>query len=256
MIQMYKNTPLFYSSVGTGNPLVLLHGFLESSSIWEPFVGELSLKRQIITIDLPGHGRSGNIADCHSMELMADAVHEILTHLQIKNATIMGHSMGGYVSLEFCKKFPIMTQGLVLLNSTPEADSEERKKNRSRSIKIIRRNKSSYISMAISNLLSEKNTKLYPEQVERLKNEAMSFSEEGIMAALEGMKIRTDNLSTLSGFMGPKYMINGTQDPILNFSAAERLAKTCNCKLFPLEGGHLSFIENEKELQSIMHFID
>lgn len=110
--------------------------------------------------------------------------------------------------------------------------------------------------MAISNLLSEQNTKLYPEKVESLKNEAMNFSEEGIIAALKGMKIRTDNKAVLSLFKGVKYLISGTQDPILNFSDVERVATTCNCELFPLEGGHLSFIENEKELQSIMHFID
>lgn len=256
MMQMYKNTPLFYSSAGTGNPIVLLHGFLESSSIWEPFIKDLSRERQVICIDLPGHGKSGNLNDVHSMDLMAEAIHAVLAQLQIQKVTIMGHSMGGYVSLAFCKKFPIMTQGLVLLNSTPEADSEEKKKNRDRSIEITKRNKSSYISMAISNLLSEKNSNFFADQIESLKKEAMTFSEEGIIAALEGMKIRTDNLSTLSEFMGPKYMINGTQDPILDFSDTERIANTCGCKLFSLEGGHLSFMENETELKKIMHFID
>ncbi len=256
MIQMYKNTPLFYRSAGIGNPLVLLHGFLESSSIWDPFIDELSEKRQVISIDLPGHGKSGNVGEIHSMELMADAVHEILVHLQINKATFLGHSMGGYVSLEFCRKFPIMTQGLVLLNSTPEADSEERKKNRDRSIKIIRKNKSSYISMAISNLLSKKNSKRYLEQIENLKNEAMTFSEDGIIASLEGMKIRTDNKEVLARFKGAKFLISGTQDPILEIIDIESIADRCNCNLFTLDGGHLSFIENKKELLSIMHFID
>lgn len=256
MIQMYKNTPLFYSSVGTGNPLVLLHGFLESSSIWDPFVKELSEKRQVIIIDLPGHGRSGNLGETHSMELMADAVSEILKHLDIKQVTMVGHSMGGYVCLAFCKKFPIMSKGIVLLNSTPETDSEERRKNRDRAIKIVRKNKNSYISMAISNLLSEKNRELFPKELGKLKKEALCFSEEGIIAALRGMKIRTDKVSVLTLYNGPKYIVAGIDDPILKFSDAEQVADRTNCNFLPLSGGHLSFIENKNEIKKFMHFID
>jgi len=157
MMLKYKNTPLFFSAKGIGNPLVLLHGFLESSNIWKPFVEELSKNRQVIAIDLPGHGLSGNIDDIHTMELMADAVQHILLHLSVDKASFLGHSMGGYVSLAFYEKFPTMTKGLVLLNSTPEADSDEKKKNRERSISLLKRNKKAFVSMAISNLLSEKN---------------------------------------------------------------------------------------------------
>ena len=256
MIQMYKNTPLFYSSKGNGNPLVLLHGFLESSSIWDPFIDELSEKRQVITIDLPGHGRSGNIAETHSMELMADAVHEVLQQLQIKHVTLIGHSMGGYVSLAFCQKFPIMTKGLVLLNSTPEADSEERRKSRDRSIKIVRKSKNAYISMAISNLLSEKNRELFPKELEKLKKDALGFSKEGIIGALKGMKIRTSKVSTLTHFKGSKYIIAGINDPVLIFSDVESVANRTNSIFIPLSGGHLSFIENKSELKKFMHFID
>jgi len=167
MIQMYKNTPLFYRSVGTGNPLVLLHGFLGSSSIWNPFIEELSRKRQVITIDLPGHGKSGTFGEVHTMEFMAETVHEVLRNLQIAKASFVGHSMGGYVSLAFCKNFPIMTQGIVLLNSTPETDTEEKKNNRDRAIKIVKRNKESYVSMAISNLLNQDNKELFTAKIEK-----------------------------------------------------------------------------------------
>lgn len=256
MIQMYKNTPLFYSSKGLGNPLVLLHGFLFGSSIWNPFVEELSKKRQVITIDLPGHGKSGTFAEIHTMELMAEAVHEILIGLQIENASFVGHSMGGYVSLAFYKKFPIMTKGLVLLNSTPEADTEERKKNRDRAIKIIKRSKESYVSMAISNLLNQNNKVLFTEETEKLKHEAMTFSDKGIIAALEGMKIRTDYTSLFSRFRGVKYLVAGRKDPVLNYTDIERVAEQCNCILLSFPDGHLSFIENVEKLNQFLHFID
>lgn len=256
MMQMYKNTPLFYSSKGTGNPIVLLHGFLESSSIWDSFTEKLSEKRQVITIDLPGHGKSGNISETHSMELMADAVFTILQELRVKEVTLIGHSMGGYVSLAFCKKFPIMTKGLVLLNSTPEADNEERRINRDRAIKIVRKNKDSYVSMAISNLLSVKNRKLFIEELEKFKKEASSISAEGIIAALKGMKIRTEEIATLTHYKGPKYILAGDSDPVLNFSDIEILADKTNSIFLRLSGGHLSFIENKSEIEKFMHLID
>ncbi|WP_144960604.1 alpha/beta fold hydrolase [Gillisia sp. Hel_I_86] len=253
---MYKNTPLFYRSVGAGNPLVLLHGFLESSAIWDPFIEELSKKRQVITIDLPGHGKSGSIGECHSMDLMADAVHEILMQLQIEEATFIGHSMGGYVSLAFCKNFPKLTKGLMLLNSTPEPDNKERRQNRDRAIEIVRKSKDTYINTAISKLLSKKNRELFPQELETLKKEALSFSEQGIIAALKGMKIRTDNKTILSQFTGPKYIVAGNQDPVLKFSEAKIVAYSTNCNFLSLSGGHLSFIENKNETKKLMHLID
>ena len=253
---MYKNTPLLYSTKGIGNPIALLHGFLESSSIWEPFVEKLSENRQVITIDLPGHGKSGNFEEIHSMELMADAVFAILQELKVKEVTLVGHSMGGYVSLAFCKKFPILSKAIVLLNSTPESDNEERRINRDRAIKIVRKNKDSYMSMAISNLLSAKNRELFSEQLEKLKKEAFNLSEEGIIAALKGMKIRTDETKTLLHFNGPKYMVAGDKDPVLNFSDAKLVAKKTNCVFLPLSGGHLSYIENKSEIEKLLHFVD
>ena len=210
----------------------------------------------MITIDLPGHGKSGNFEETHSMDLMADAVFSIIQELNIKQVTLVGHSMGGYVSLAFCKKFPILPKGIVLLNSTPESDSEERRINRDRAIKIVRNNKGSYISMAISNLLSANNRELFPEQLEKLKKEALKLSEEGIIAALKGMKIRTDETSTLTLYNGPKYMVAGDKDPVLNFSDAELVANKTNCVFLPLSGGHLCFIENKSEIEKFMHFID
>ncbi|UJH89983.1 alpha/beta fold hydrolase [Antarcticibacterium sp. 1MA-6-2] len=87
MLLEFKNTQIFFTSKGAGKPLVLLHGFLESSSIWEPYIEDLSQVRQVICIDLPGHGHSGTIGSIHSMELMADVVKAVLEHLKISKAS-------------------------------------------------------------------------------------------------------------------------------------------------------------------------
>lgn len=252
----YKSTELFYTTKGTGNPLVFLHGFLESTKIWEPFIEKLSAKRQVICIDLPGHGQSGNISDVHTMELMADAVEAILQHLKIEQASLVGHSMGGYVSLAFMEKFPEMTKSLVLMNSTPAEDSAEHKINRDRSINIVRKNKKAFVSMAISNLLPPENHFKFKTELEELKNQALQMSEEGIIAALEGMKIRTNRNSLLRGFINPKFLILGAKDPVLSISTTKKIGIYCKCKIILTENGHLSYMENYTEIEEFLPFID
>lgn len=252
----YKNAEIFYSVKGTGNPLVLLHGFLESSKIWDPLVSELSEKRQVVTIDLPGHGLSEVISEFHSMELMADVVHELIKELEIETATICGHSMGGYVALAFCERFPEKTKSLVLMNSTPEEDSAERKINRDRAADLVQRNKKAFVSMAISNLLTAENNLKFKTEVDQIKAEAQKFPTEGIVAALKGMKIRTSKLETLKSFDGYKLIISGEDDPVLDHEALETVAYKSNTVFKNLSGGHLSYLENFQEISQMMHFID
>ena len=252
----YRNTQLYYTSKGIGNPIVLLHGFLESSNIWNFFIPSLSEKRQVICIDLPGHGKSGNLDEVHSMEFMADAVHHVLSHLKIEKVTLVGHSMGGYVGLAFSEKFPIMTSGLVLMNSTPDEDLEERKVMRDRAASLVERNKSAFVKMAISNLLSEENSLKFKSEIEALKKEALTFSTEGIIAAIKGMKIRTNRIEVLKSLEVPKFIIAGKNDQVMDYERVKYVAKYCNCKLISLKSGHLSYMENQLEIQTFMHFID
>jgi len=84
----------------------------------------------------------------------------------------------------------------------------------------------------------------------------MLFSDKGITAALEGMKIRTNYTGLFSQFQGQKYLVAGRKDPVLTYTDIEIVAVQCNCKLLSFPNGHLSFIENEKELNQFLHFID
>lgn len=252
----YNGAEIFFTVKGIGNPLILLHGFLESSKIWKPFLPALEKKRQVVCIDLPGHGNSGNIGDVHSMEFMADVVSKVLEHLNIEKAGFAGHSMGGYVCLALLEKSPSPVKNLVLVNSTPEEDSEERKQNRERAIDLINRNKSAYIKMAISNLTSPENSRIFKSELEELKAEALQFSTEGIIACLRGMKIRTNKIELLKSLNAQKIMIMGRKDPVLNVEETISLGRHCNCKIILTENGHLSYLENRVEVEEILHFID
>ncbi len=135
---IYKNTKITYTDQGKGTAVVLLHGFYENKEMWNAFVPEFSKKHRIITIDLLGHGQTECLGYVHSMEDQADMVHHVLHELKIRKAVLVGHSMGGYIALAFAELYPDAMKGLVLLNSTSRADSDERKANRDRAIIAVK----------------------------------------------------------------------------------------------------------------------
>ena len=244
MILHYKNTSIHYETFGKGPAIVLLHGFLESSTMWKPLFPELSKNHFVITLDFPGHGKSDVISEIHSMELMAEVVNELLKLLQIPSATFVGHSMGGYVTIAYAELFPEKIDKLILLNSTPEADSEERKENRNRALKVIGQNPSSFISMAITNLFAETSRQKFSAEIETLKKEANAFPLEGIKAAIKGMRDRKDRTEVLKNLNKKKYSILSENDPLLLIEETKKLAESCNAKIITIGGGHHSTYEN------------
>jgi len=255
---IYKGAKIYYTKQGQGAkvPLVLLHGFLEDSEIWNPIVEELQKERQIICIDLPGHGKSDGIADVHTMQLMADVVWQVLKALEIQEISIAGHSMGGYVSLEFLENFPMILKSVMLINSTLVEDTVEKRKIRERSVELVGKNKKAFTSMAISNLYSEKSTREFAPQIKKLKARAVKMKAENIQAALNGMKIRPDYLEELKAFSGQKIVVAGKQDPILDINELESLALECECEFYSMENGHNSYLEDMNSLRAKMLLID
>lgn len=256
MITEHQGIPVYYNSIGQGKPIVLLHGFLESSKIWHPFLEELAAKRQVVCVDLPGHGNTGIFGEVHSMELMAQVVNSVLEELNIARATIVGHSMGGYVSLAFAELYPEKISGLVLMNSVPVADTEEKRINRDKSAKLVGMNKSAYIKMAIENLVAPGNEIIFQEELENLIREAQNFPPEGIIANLKGMKIRTERITVLKQLKTYKIMISGKEDPIMPLKTMESVAILCDCPIISINGGHLSYIENVSDIRDFMHLVD
>ena len=130
----FNRIKIHFKTTGTGTPVVLLHGFLETGKIWAPFIEIIAEKHQVINIDLLGHGKTGCVGYIHTMETMAEAVHAIFSELKITSeATFIGHSMGGYVSLAFLEKYPYISQRVPqtqiasYLGMTPEFLSQVRR---------------------------------------------------------------------------------------------------------------------------------
>ncbi|WP_248724819.1 alpha/beta fold hydrolase [Seonamhaeicola sp. ML3] len=257
MILEYKGIPIYYTDEGKGSAVVLLHGFLENSTIWKSLAPQISKNNRVICIDLLGHGKTGCLGYIHSMELMAEVVEAVLKHLRIRKSILVGHSMGGYVALAFAEKRPDNVKGLCLMNSTSRADSPEKKINRERGIQAVKQNHKTFIRIAIKNLFTKENQDIFSKEIEALIEECLKTPLQGIVAALEGMKIREDREVLLHFSPYKKMMILGKNDPALNHKDLIAQIQNTKVKLVEFEDGHMSFIENKAELsQEIMHFIE
>ncbi|WP_304038921.1 alpha/beta fold hydrolase [Mesonia mobilis] len=249
----YKNIQIAFTVEGKAETIVLLHGFLESSTIWKNVVSAFKETHQIIAIDLLGHGKTEKLGYIHSMETMAETVHAVLSELKVEKASIIGHSMGGYVALAFAEKFPQQLEKLILLNSSTVADSEERKENRDRAKRLVKQNKQAFISMAIKNLFTDENRNALRTEINALVEEAVQLPEEYIIASVEGLKNRKDRTEILQQYSGEKIIIAGKNDPVVPFKEIEAIAEKTNSTFISFEDGHMSYLENEEELLKVLN---
>jgi pimeloyl-ACP methyl ester carboxylesterase len=252
MVLAHKGIDIFYTDEGTGEALVFLHGFLENSNMWQGLIPSFSKQRRVVCIDLLGHGNSGNIGYIHTMEMMADAVLAVLNHLTIKRAIFIGHSMGGYVCLALAKMESHRIQKLILLNSTWESDTPEKKLIRSKTIQTIKNSFEAFVKLSIPNLFADKNRVKFKNEIAEIRDQAMKMSQEGVIAALEGMKIRLDYAKIVKDFEFERYIIVGKEDTFVNVQKI--LAEAENLGIIPrlLDGGHMSHIENRTETLLIL----
>ena len=251
----HNNAQISYQMQGKGKSLVLLHGFLENSDIWNKFSDQLSAKYHVIAIDLLGHGQSDMQSDVHTMELFAESIKAVLDHLQIDKAVMIGHSMGGYVSLAFADMYPQMLTGLGIFHSHALADTPEAKINRGRAIQVVRDNHKSFISMFIPDLFTKENQVKLETEIKELQTAAREIPQESVIASLEGMRHRTDKLALLQSIEIPIAFIIGKQDPRTPLDKLlPQIALPKHAEVLLLQDvAHMGYLE---DYETTMSFVD
>ena len=244
----FKSINVAFTDDGKGKAVVFLHGFLASKEMWKPFATELSKTQRVITIDLLGHGNTDCLSYVHTMEEMAEAVEAVLHHLKLKKYFLVGHSLGGYVSLALAENNPDNLKGLVMFHSSAKADSKQKKTDRGRAIKIIKKNTKVFINEAVPNLFNTQ-YKPYKRGITQIKKLALKTSKQGIIAALEGMKDRIDREIILKFAPYPVLYIIGEKDNVLPYEDLIAQAKLPENSSFLLlkKVGHMGFIESKQE---------
>lgn len=250
----FKQVEISYQEQGSGSAVVLLHGFLEGSWMWRDVTPELAKKFRVIEIDLPGHGASDCIGYVHTMEEMAEAVFAVLQELGIRRISLVGHSMGGYVSLAFAEHYPDHVKNLVLLNSTALADSEEQKENRLRAIELVKSNHKSFVRKSVPLLFRPVNRQKKKEELNWVKEQCLLTPPQGIIAAIEGMRQRPNREVLLKFPPYPVHIIAGTKDPRISIEESRYLAVISDdVFLHELTGcGHMSYVECPTEMLKVI----
>ena len=252
MILDYKNAAIFYTDSGKGPAVVLIHGFLENTTMWNLIIPELSKRNRVIAIDLLGHGKSDCIGYTHSMELFAETLEAVLKKVRIRKCILVGHSLGGYVALAFAEKHPKRVKGLCLMNSTSNEDTADRKLLRTRANKMVHKNFSNLVRMSFTNLFSEESRIVFKDQMKNALSEAMQTPIQGYIAGQEGMKLRPNRNHVLAENSFKKLIIMGKKDAVLDYKTSLEEVEKTNSKHVVLPQGHMSHIENLEKLILIL----
>jgi pimeloyl-ACP methyl ester carboxylesterase len=109
---------MYYEIHGKGEPLVLLHGsFTTITNNWTGMIAQLSKSRQVIAVEMQGHGRTADINRDFSYENLADDIAALLGYLQIKQADLLGYSMGGGVAMQVAIRHPTTVRKVVSISA-------------------------------------------------------------------------------------------------------------------------------------------
>ncbi len=256
---MAGKTPLHICDSERGEQcIVLIHGYLESMLVWEEFIPLLYKSARIITLDLPGHGVSMVEGEVHTLEYLAQVVVDGVKALGVERFTVVGHSLGGYVALVIAERYPQLLDGIVMLHSLPIADSPAKSAKREQEIELIKAGKRDLIArLAPAARFAEQNRRRLKDYIEDLVELAMITEEEGIVAILEGMKLRRDHHAMLNESSVPQLFIHGRHDEYIPQELAEAtIAKLTKANHLWLENsGHMGFIEEpELTAKAILEF--
>jgi pimeloyl-ACP methyl ester carboxylesterase len=239
-----------YADTGKGRVVVLLHGFVESLDVWfgNGFAQELAASYRVIAIDLPGHGKSECMGYVHRMERMADVVKGVMDELGLRRYTMVGHSMGGYVALAFAERYAENLSGFCLFHSTSTPDSAAKKIERDRAIALVKKAPTKFTSALIANLFAVANVRYYKAEIAWLKRIAAKTKPQGIIACLEGMKIRKNRESVLKSTSVPVLLIAGARDNVIPLEVSEKQKALAKDQRYVVleKCGHMGFLEQKE----------
>jgi pimeloyl-ACP methyl ester carboxylesterase len=248
---------LFYTDQGQGLPVVLLHGFCETHEIWHAFEDKLSYQFRVLNVDLPGFGKSELPQENFTLETIAEKIQDLLKSLEIEECVMIGHSLGGYVTLAFAEAYPQMLQGFGLFNSTAFADTEEKKKVRNRTIEFVEKHGvENFIQSFVPDLFYRKRREALSEQIEEAIRICKQTPLKSLTAYTLAMRDRKERIHVLKNFNRPILFVAGDEDGAVPLEKTKEqcflpknhdvhiLAQTGHMGMFEREEDSLRIVEN------------
>lgn len=241
---------------GSGNAILLIHGFPFHQDLWEDYTPRLSDKFRVITVDLPGFGKSPPLKSPFSLEQVADTLLDFLRDKVITEVSLVGHSLGGYVALAMVKKNPALFSSLVLFHSTAYADSSEKKGSRSKVVEFVKKNGAlAFTSGFIPPLFADPKH----EAIEKVRKIAGEATSEAVIGYTIAMRDRLDEIKTLERYKNPTLFLAGQKDPGIPVDSIKKQAGHCQKPQIHIieKVAHMGMLEKPSETASkIKDFLD
>jgi pimeloyl-ACP methyl ester carboxylesterase len=293
---LYQNKKIFYRSIGSGDPVMLVHGFGEDGNVWDKQVEHLKTNYHLIVPDLPGSGKSEMINDM-SMEGMAEVLHTIIheemppqtppkeglaatqsrhdeNSLQKINSkssasskvppsggfrgagcTVIGHSMGGYITLALVESYWNHVNAFGLFHSSAFPDTEEKKETRKKGIEFIKQHGAfEFLKTSTPNLFSPNSKLQIPNSIDKFIDSLKGFTPQALIAYYNAMMDRPDRTSILKNTKNPVLFIAGEHDNAIPLNDVLKQCHLPEKSYFHVlkKSGHMGMMEETENANRIL----
>lgn len=257
----YRDTELSYRKLGMGKTLVLLHGFGEDGHVWDQQLAVLEQSMQVIIPNIPGTGKSGRWNE-PNIEIAdyAKAILAILDAEGIETCCLLGHSMGGYITLAFAELYAERLEGFGLIHSTAYADSNEKKSNRLKAVELMDQyGAGAFLRNTIPTLFAANFKKEYPQVVLAQIEQAAHYDTKACQQYTLAMRNRPNRTYVLESNPLPILFVIGTEDiaaPLTDLLGQVKLPLYANIHILE-KVGHMGMLEAADAMtQHIMNFVE
>lgn len=251
-------THIEYTDKGYGKPTIFIHGFCETKEMWKKFEEEFSHHYRVLCPDLPGFGETRwyeeDISLEHTAELLRDWIHD----LQLEKPVVIGHSLGGYVTLALAELMGDELGGIGLFHSTAFADDDEKIGVRNRTITFVKKHGvKTFVDSFVPPLFTEAHRETMKASIQEVAEIARKTTFEGLVSFTKAMRDRKDRMDILRDFKGKKLMIAGVLDGAVKIDASRKHQAYVDDYHELPDAGHMGMFEQEKEsLQIIEEFLE
>jgi pimeloyl-ACP methyl ester carboxylesterase len=242
---------IFFRKLGKGKPVILIHGFCETHEIWNGLTESLAETFEVFSIDLPGFGQSQLPPAPFTL---TDIAKKVLQWIELEKITlpfVVGHSLGGYITLAMAEGASEKMGGLCLFHSTPYPDSEEKKTNRNRVIDFVKVNGvGPFVDTFVPGLFFDKKHPAIPV-VDKIARETSPGT---LLAYTAAMRDRPSSIGFFKNFEKPLLILAGDKDTVISSESVQEYGRLVKNGLVQIlnDAGHMAMFEQPERVRNIL----
>jgi pimeloyl-ACP methyl ester carboxylesterase len=254
MIAHADGGEIAYDDIGSGAPVMFLHGFALDRTMWAAQTSALAGQSRCLAIDIRGFGESPP-APPFSMDRYADDAVAVLDAAGMERATVVGLSMGGYTAFALWRRHAERVRALVLADTKAGVDGPDARARRRELIEVARTGGPEAVAeQQIAGVLGKTTRERRPDIVTMVRRIMTRASVGGIVGALEAMLARPDSTPTLATISVPTLVIVGDEDVLTRPTEARAMHKAIAGSRLEILGGagHLSCMERPASFNTVL----